>query len=64
MTTRRRLFLALGVLGRRFQRDESAAVAVEYVLIAGFIALVIIASVTGVGTRLSPKFNAVSNNLS
>jgi pilus assembly protein Flp/PilA len=54
----------LGVLGRRFQRDESAAVAVEYVLIAGFIALVIIASVTAVGTRLSPKFNAVSNNLS
>jgi pilus assembly protein Flp/PilA len=48
----------------RFLKDESAATAVEYVLIAGFIALVIIASVTAVGIQLSPKFNAVANNLS
>jgi len=47
-----------------FLKDESAATAVEYALIAGFIALVIIGSVSAVGTRLSPKFNSVSNNLS
>jgi pilus assembly protein Flp/PilA len=45
-------------------RGESVCTAIEYGLIAGLIALVIIAAVTVVGTSLSAKFNAVATNLS
>ncbi len=48
----------------RFWRDQSGATAIEYGLIAGLIAVVIIAAVTTVGTRISAKFNAVAANLS
>ena len=44
----------------RFLRDESGATAIEYALIASFIAMVIIASITLVGNNLSPIFNAVA----
>ncbi|MDE5454477.1 Flp family type IVb pilin [Bradyrhizobium sp. CSA112] len=37
---------------RKFLRDESAATAIEYSLIAGFIALAIIAAVEMTGERL------------
>ncbi len=47
----------------RFAADESGATAIEYGLIAGLIAVVIIASITTLGTRLSAKFAAVSANL-
>jgi pilus assembly protein Flp/PilA len=48
----------------RFSKDESGATAIEYGLIAGLIAVVIIATITTVGTNLSAKFNAIANNLS
>jgi pilus assembly protein Flp/PilA len=48
----------------QFAADEAGATAIEYGLIAGLIAVVIIASVSLVGTRLSAKFNAVAANLS
>jgi pilus assembly protein Flp/PilA len=48
----------------RFTADESGATAIEYGLIAGLIAVVIIASVSLIGTRLSSKFNAIAANLS
>ncbi len=47
----------------RFSRDESGATAIEYGLIAGLIAVVIIATITTVGSNLSAKFNAIANNL-
>jgi pilus assembly protein Flp/PilA len=47
-----------------FLRDESGATAIEYGLIAGLIAVVIIGSLTTLGTRVSNKFKAVANNLS
>lgn len=47
----------------RFMKDESGATAIEYGLIAGLIAVVIIGSVSAVGTKISAKFTAVSNNL-
>jgi pilus assembly protein Flp/PilA len=47
----------------RFAWDESGATAIEYGLIASLIAVVIIASVTIVGTKLSTTFNEVANNL-
>lgn len=49
---------------RRFAADETAATAIEYGLIAGLIAVVIISSVKTVGTRISTKFNAIATNLS
>jgi pilus assembly protein Flp/PilA len=49
---------------RRFMKDETAATAIEYGLIAGLIAVVVIASLKKLGADLSNKFQAVSNNLS
>jgi pilus assembly protein Flp/PilA len=48
----------------RFAADESGATAIEYGLIAGLIAVVIISAVQTLGTRISAKFQAVANNLS
>ena len=47
----------------RFLKDQSGATAIEYGLIAGLIAVVIIAAVTRVGTNLSNRFNIIANNL-
>ncbi|MBH62252.1 MAG: Flp family type IVb pilin [Alphaproteobacteria bacterium] len=43
--------------------DKSAVTAIEYGLIAGLIAVVIIAIITTVGTDLANLFNAVSGGL-
>jgi pilus assembly protein Flp/PilA len=48
----------------RFSQDQSGATAIEYGLIAGLIAVVIIAAITTVGTKLSAKFNVIAANLS
>ena len=47
----------------QFPKDESGATAIEYGLIAGLIAVVIISSLSVVGTKLSAKFVAVKNGL-
>jgi pilus assembly protein Flp/PilA len=47
----------------RFVKDESGVTAIEYGLIAALIAIVIIASVTLVGTDLRLVFTAVSTAL-
>ncbi|MEW6597939.1 MAG: Flp family type IVb pilin [Pseudomonadota bacterium] len=46
---------------RRFWRDENGATAIEYGLIAALIAVVVIGSVTAVGTNLKGKFNNIAN---
>ncbi|MEW6436790.1 MAG: Flp family type IVb pilin [Pseudomonadota bacterium] len=46
-----------------FLKNESGATAIEYGLIAGLIAVVIITAISTVGTSLSAKFTAVANNL-
>jgi pilus assembly protein Flp/PilA len=48
---------------KRFIRDESGAAAIEYALIAAFIFLVIILSVTAVGVNLTPIFQSVAEGL-
>lgn len=48
---------------RRFIDDESGATAIEYGLLAAGISLAIIASVTGVGSKLSTKFGTISTSL-
>ena len=48
----------------RFWKNESGATAIEYGLIAGLIAVVIIGALTSLGTNIKTKFNAIANNLS
>jgi pilus assembly protein Flp/PilA len=53
----------MGHLFRRFIADQSGVAAIEYGLIAGLIAVVIIASVSLLGTRVSSKFSTIANAL-
>jgi len=48
---------------KRFADDDLGATAIEYGLIASLIAIVIIASVTTVGTKLKNTFTEVAGNL-
>jgi pilus assembly protein Flp/PilA len=48
---------------KAFLNDESGATAIEYGLIAAGISIVIIAAVTGIGTKLNTKFTSVSTQL-
>ena len=48
---------------RRFVRDESAATAIEYALIASGISIVIAATVFQVGTAVKADFTNVSTAL-
>ena len=50
-------------LFKNFLRNESGATAIEYGLIAGLIAVVIIVAVTAVGTSLTATFNSVASAL-
>ena len=45
----------------RFLRDESAATAIEYGLIAAGISVAIIAAVEGLGSNLNTTFSSVSS---
>jgi pilus assembly protein Flp/PilA len=47
----------------RFAKDESAATAIEYGLIAAGIAVAIIAVVQGLGTNLNTTFGSVQTAL-
>jgi len=49
---------------RNFWRDESGATAIEYGLIAGLIAVVIIGALTTVGTNLQDIFNTIGSAVS
>ena len=46
-----------------FLKDEEGATAVEYGIMVALIAIVIIAAVALVGTRLEGVFNRVAENL-
>jgi pilus assembly protein Flp/PilA len=47
----------------RFLKDESGATAIEYGLIVALIAVVIIAAVSTIGTKLNTDFTTVGNKL-
>jgi len=47
----------------RFVKDDAGVTAIEYGLIAGLIAVVIITAVTTIGTNLTTKFNAIGTAL-
>jgi pilus assembly protein Flp/PilA len=46
-----------------FLKDESAATAIEYGLIAAGIALAIVPVITGIGTHLKTTFSTISTAL-
>ncbi|MCW5693205.1 MAG: Flp family type IVb pilin [Pseudolabrys sp.] len=46
-----------------FFKDESGATAIEYGLIAAGIAVVIIATVNTIGTKINTSFDKISNGL-
>ena len=48
---------------RRFVNDESGVTAIEYGLIAGLISVVIIGTVTLVGTDLNTVFTTIQGQL-
>lgn len=48
---------------KTFLTDEDGATAIEYGLIAGLIAIVIIGATTGVGEKLTALFTKVSTEL-
>lgn len=48
---------------KNFRRDEEAATAIEYGLIAALIAIALIASLTAVGGSLSTIFTTVSTEI-
>ncbi len=48
---------------RRFAADTSGATAIEYGLIAGLISVVIIGTITTIGTKLNVKFGRISSGL-
>ncbi len=47
----------------RFWCDERGTTAIEYALIAGGIALLIITSVTSIGTKISTTFSSIDSGL-
>jgi pilus assembly protein Flp/PilA len=47
----------------RFIKDESGATAIEYGLIAAGISVAIIATVQGLGTKLTSTFTTVKDSL-
>lgn len=59
----RRYRLAMLRKLRTFVKDESAATAIEYGLIASGIALAIIPVITGLGTHLKTTFSTISSAL-
>ena len=48
---------------KRFINDESGATAIEYGLIAALIAVVIITTVTALGTRIDGSFQTIRDAL-
>jgi pilus assembly protein Flp/PilA len=50
-------------LFRRFAADQSGVTAIEYGLIAGLIAVVIIVAVQSVGTKVEGTFNQIASAL-
>jgi pilus assembly protein Flp/PilA len=47
----------------KFLADESGATAIEYCLLAAFIALAIIAVVNGLGINIAEKLTSLNNQL-
>ncbi|TDV65842.1 Flp family type IVb pilin [Pseudomonas sp. LP_7_YM] len=53
----------LSVLIRRFIKDEEAASAIEYAIVASMVALIAILFLTNIGVRIRAMFNAILTGL-
>ncbi|WKU19609.1 Flp family type IVb pilin [Advenella alkanexedens] len=47
----------------KFWKDEEGATAIEYALIAGLIAVVIIAALTTLGNQIGGMFNGIAEKM-
>jgi pilus assembly protein Flp/PilA len=47
----------------KFLADQSGATAIEYAIIAGFLSIVILTAVNGIGTTLNGSFTSVNSSL-
>jgi pilus assembly protein Flp/PilA len=52
--------LVMRTLIRRFAKDEKAATAIEYAIIAGGLSIVIVTVVSSIGVNLNTKFTSIS----
>jgi pilus assembly protein Flp/PilA len=52
-----------GEMLKRFFRDEAGASSVEYCLLVGFIALVIVAGITTLGNRLNSTYASMATSI-
>ncbi len=50
-------------LALRFLKDDSGATAIEYALVAGFLSIVIVGAVQGLGSNLKTKYTTVQSVL-
>jgi pilus assembly protein Flp/PilA len=50
----------MGRLVAKFLADQSGATAIEYAIIAGFLSIVIVVAVNGIGTTLNSKFASIN----
>ena len=57
------LYTLVAFAGERMKKDEKGATAVEYGLMVGLIAVVIIVAVTALGGRLNTLFTNVTTSL-
>ncbi len=57
------LYTLVAFAGDRLKKEERGATAVEYGLMVGLIAVVIIAAVTLLGTQLRGLFNSIAGAL-
>lgn len=53
----------LSAVIRRFVKDEEAASAIEYAIVASMISLVAILFLTNIGTQIKGMFNAILTGL-
>jgi pilus assembly protein Flp/PilA len=53
----------MSILFERFVKDELAATAIEYALIAGFLSIAIVTAVGALGTTLNGTFKTVATAL-
>jgi len=47
----------------KFLADQNGATAIEYAIIAGFLSIVIVTAVNGLGTTLNGTFTSVNSSL-
>jgi pilus assembly protein Flp/PilA len=55
--------MTIGRLARQFARDEAAATAVEYAIVASGIAVAIAATVMSLGSSVNGLYTSVSTHL-